>query len=89
MPASAGASALTAAERRVADLASSGLTNRQIARTLYLSPKTIEMHLRSSYRKLDLPGREHLAAELLGISRDHVRFSSARKSCSLPAGKPP
>ena len=63
-PTGTGANALTTAERRVAALAASGLTNPQIARTLYLSPKTIEMHLRSSYRKLDLPGRDHLAAAL-------------------------
>jgi DNA-binding CsgD family transcriptional regulator len=63
-PAGAGASALTVAERRVAELAANGLTNRQIARTLYLSPKTIEMHLRSAYRKLDLPGRDRLASAL-------------------------
>jgi DNA-binding CsgD family transcriptional regulator len=61
-PAGAGAAALTTAERHVADLATNGLTNRQIARILYLSPKTIEMHLRSVYRKLDLPGRDHLAS---------------------------
>lgn len=63
-PAGAGAAALTAAERRVANLAADGLSNRQIAHTLYLSPKTIEMHLRSAYRKLDLPGRDHLASAL-------------------------
>jgi DNA-binding CsgD family transcriptional regulator len=62
--AGAGLEALTPAERRVADIAASGATNREIARRLYLSPKTIEMHLRSAYRKLDLPGREGLAAAL-------------------------
>jgi len=61
---SAGVGALTPAERRVADIAASGSTNREIARRLYLSPKTVEMHLRSAYRKLDLPGRGGLAAAL-------------------------
>ena len=51
---------LTPAERRVADLAAGGATNREIARRLFLSPKTIEMHLRSVYRKLDIAGREGL-----------------------------
>ena len=60
----AGLGALTPAERRVADLAASGATNREIARRLYLSPKTIEMHLRSAYRKLDLRGRDGLATAL-------------------------
>jgi len=62
--AGAGVGALTPAERRVADIAASGATNREIARRLYLSPKTIEMHLRSTYRKLDLPGRDALATAL-------------------------
>jgi DNA-binding CsgD family transcriptional regulator len=62
--AGAGVGALTPAERRVADIAASGSTNREIARRLYLSPKTVEMHLRSAYRKLDLPGRGGLAAAL-------------------------
>ena len=63
-PAGAGADALTPAERRVAEIAASGATNREIARRLYLSPKTVEMHLRSAYRKLDLPGRSGLATAL-------------------------
>jgi DNA-binding CsgD family transcriptional regulator len=63
-PAGAGAGALTPAERRVAEIAADGATNREIARRLYLSPKTVEMHLRSAYRKLDLTGREGLAAAL-------------------------
>jgi DNA-binding CsgD family transcriptional regulator len=62
--AGAGVGALTPAERRVADMAASGATNREIARRLYLSPKTIEMHLRSAYRKLDLRGRHGLANAL-------------------------
>jgi DNA-binding CsgD family transcriptional regulator len=62
--AGAGVGALTPAERRVADIAASGATNREIARRLYLSPKTVEMHLRSTYRKLDLPGRDGLATAL-------------------------
>jgi DNA-binding CsgD family transcriptional regulator len=63
-PTGAGAASLTPAERRVAELAAEGATNRDIGRRLYLSPKTIEMHLRSVYRKLDIPGRGHLAAAL-------------------------
>jgi len=62
--AGAGADALTPAERRVAEIAAGGATNREIARRLYLSTKTVEMHLRSAYRKLDLPGRAGLATEL-------------------------
>jgi DNA-binding CsgD family transcriptional regulator len=63
-PAGTGVNALTPAERRVAEIAADGATNRDIARRLYLSPKTVEMHLHSAYRKLDLPGRAGLATAL-------------------------
>lgn len=59
-----GAGSLTSSEVRVARLAVSGATNREIAQRLYLSQKTVEMHLRNVYRKLDVPGRAHLAAHL-------------------------
>jgi DNA-binding CsgD family transcriptional regulator len=62
--AGAGVDALTPAERRVAEIAAGGATNREIARRLFLSPKTVEMHLRSAYRKLDLAGRDGLATAL-------------------------
>jgi len=42
---------LTASELRVARLAADGLTNREIAQSLLLTEKTIEVHLTSSYRK--------------------------------------
>jgi DNA-binding CsgD family transcriptional regulator len=63
-PAGAGAAALTPAERRVSELAAAGATNREIARRLFLSPKTVEMHLRATYRKLDIRGRDELPAAL-------------------------
>jgi DNA-binding CsgD family transcriptional regulator len=50
-----GVKALTPSERRVADLAAGGLTTRQIAQVLIVSPKTVEFHLRHVYRKLDIP----------------------------------
>jgi DNA-binding CsgD family transcriptional regulator len=56
--AQSGAGALTSSELRVARLAAAGRTNPEIARELYLSPKTIETHLVKSYRKLGLRGRE-------------------------------
>jgi DNA-binding CsgD family transcriptional regulator len=63
-PTAVGIDALTPAERRVAEIAATGVTNRDIARRLYLSPKTVEMHLRSVYRKLELSGREQLTGAL-------------------------
>ena len=64
-----GPEALTPAERRVAELAASGLTNREIGQTLFVSVKTVGTHLGHIYEKLDLQGphaREQLAAVLNG-----------------------
>src|SRR5262249_43163303 len=55
-----GRDALTPSEERVAAMACEGLSNRQIAQTLFLSPKTVEMHLGSIYRKLGIRGRRDL-----------------------------
>jgi DNA-binding CsgD family transcriptional regulator len=60
----AGVLALTASERRVADLASDGQTNRDIAQTLYVTPKTVEVHLSNAYRKLGITSRRDLARAL-------------------------
>jgi DNA-binding CsgD family transcriptional regulator len=59
-----GLDALTGAERRVADLAAQGLTNRQIARALVVSLPTVETHLRHVFRKLDISSRTQLAEQL-------------------------
>ncbi len=57
---------LTEAERRVAELAASGLTNREVAARLFISPKTVEAHLAHAYRKLDIHSRAALGARLDG-----------------------
>ena len=57
---------LTDSERRVAELASSGLTNKQIAADLYLSVKTVEMYLSNAYRKLGIRSRTQLVDRLRG-----------------------
>ena len=46
-----------------------GLTNREIAQTLFLSPKTVEFHLTRIYRKLDLNARLDLVNGSVGRSR--------------------
>ena len=56
--------ALTASERRVADLAAGGQTNRDIAQTLYVTPKTVEVHLSNAYRKLGIRSRRELSRAL-------------------------
>lgn len=60
----AGRESLTASERRVAELAATGLSNREIAQALFLTVKTIEKHLSASYRKLDISSRAELAQAL-------------------------
>jgi DNA-binding CsgD family transcriptional regulator len=52
---------LTAHELQIAVLVAQGLTNRETAASLFLSPKTIEYHLGQIYRKLDVRGRSQLA----------------------------
>lgn len=64
----AGAGALTPSERRVADLAASGRTNREIAQELYVTPKTVEVHLSAVYRKLGIASRRALAGALAGAA---------------------
>jgi DNA-binding CsgD family transcriptional regulator len=51
---------LTASERRVAELAAAGHTNRQIAVELFVTVKAVEWHLGNVYRKLDIRGRKQL-----------------------------
>ena len=59
-----GLESLTASERRVADLAAEGRTNKQIAQALYVTPKTVELHLSNTYRKLDIGSRRELGKAL-------------------------
>ncbi len=54
--------ALTPAERKVSDKVCEGLTSRQIAADLFLSPRTVDAHLARIYRKLDINTRARLAA---------------------------
>ncbi len=56
----AGADSLTPSERRVAELAATGGTNREIAQTLFVTEKTVETHLGRSFRKLDISSRRQL-----------------------------
>jgi DNA-binding CsgD family transcriptional regulator len=59
-----GVESLTPSELRVGELATNGMTTRQIAEALFVTPKTIEFHLRHIYRKLDVGSRTELAAVL-------------------------
>src|SRR5205823_1029373 len=59
-----GLDALTASERRVAEMAAEGRTNREIAQALFVTEKTIEWHLGQAYRKLDIASRSELPGAL-------------------------
>jgi DNA-binding CsgD family transcriptional regulator len=53
---------LTRSERAVAELVSEGLTNREIAGRLFISPHTVNTHLRHTFQKLDVSTRASLAS---------------------------
>jgi DNA-binding CsgD family transcriptional regulator len=55
---------LTDAERRVAELAAQGRTNREVAAALFISPKTVEANLTRIYRKLEIGSRAELGARM-------------------------
>lgn len=59
-----GPASLTSSEHRIADLAAAGNSNRAIAQALYITPKTVEVHLTSIYRKLGISARAQLAGAL-------------------------
>jgi DNA-binding CsgD family transcriptional regulator len=61
-----GPESLTASERRIADLAGTGLTNREIAQMLFITARTVEGHLTNVFRKLRLDSRTDLGAALTG-----------------------
>src|SRR5262249_3225726 len=61
---------LTAAEERVAELAASGMTNRDIGGALFVSPKTVEVNLSRIYRKLKIRSRTELYQALQARSSE-------------------
>ncbi len=55
---------LTAQERQIAQLARDGLSNPEIGARLFLSPRTVEWHLRKVFAKLGIRSRRELADAL-------------------------
>lgn len=55
-----GVNALTSSERRIAGMAAEGMSNKDIAQVLFITLRTVEMHLTSSYRKLGISSRRSL-----------------------------
>ena len=59
-----GVESLTPSERRVAAMAAEGMGNREIAQALFVTLRTVEMHLSNAFRKLDLSSRTQLVDAL-------------------------
>jgi DNA-binding CsgD family transcriptional regulator len=72
-----GVDALTPSELRVARLAADGMTNREIAATLFVTTRTVEIHLTHAYQKLDISSREQLPEAL------HVEQERAPQDSNL------
>jgi DNA-binding CsgD family transcriptional regulator len=74
-----GAESLTASERRVAEMASSGLSNQQVAEALFVTSKTVENHLGRVYQKLGIHSRDAItdALRAAGTSATGPPTSSA------------
>ncbi|HEX6351243.1 MAG TPA: AAA family ATPase [Candidatus Dormibacteraeota bacterium] len=62
------ATALTPTEQRVAELAGTGRTNREVAATLGISPKTVEANLARVYQKLDIHSRAELGRRMAAVA---------------------
>jgi DNA-binding CsgD family transcriptional regulator len=60
-------SSLTASELRIAGLIARGRTNKDIAQQLYVSPHTVDAHLKHMYTKLDI----HSRVELTVLAMQH------------------
>jgi DNA-binding CsgD family transcriptional regulator len=63
-----GVDALTPSERRIAELAAAGSTNREIAQALFVTLRTVEAHLSRAYDKLGIRRRQELAAVLRAVA---------------------
>ena len=63
-PGDGGTVTLSHREREIASLVAAGNTNPEIARALFLSPKTIEAHMRRIFAKLGVSSRAQVAAEI-------------------------
>jgi DNA-binding NarL/FixJ family response regulator len=75
---------LTAQERQIARLARDGLSNPEIGARLFLSPRTVEWHLRNVFTKLGIRSRRELAAALDGPSPQVILDGPPRRTHNAP-----
>lgn len=78
--------ALTPQELRVAAAVQRGASNRAIAADMFLSPKTVEFHLRQIYRKLDIHSRTQLVAALAERDEAPAPDVPAGQNCKFERG---
>jgi len=71
-----GVDALTGSERRVARLAAAGITNREIAQSLFVTTRTIEIHLSAAYRKIGIDSRRDLHEASPKLDRSTISSTS-------------
>jgi DNA-binding CsgD family transcriptional regulator len=80
-----GLAGLTDTERAIADLVAQGLTNRQIAQRVFVSRHTVDFHLRSIYRKVDVTRASIWHARSSAKQRLGSRQRPLRNSLAVPA----
>jgi DNA-binding CsgD family transcriptional regulator len=73
-----GLDSLTPSERRIAQLAAGGLSNRDIAQNLFITTRTVEGHLTHAYQKLAITSREQLPAALVTPGREATATAPTR-----------
>lgn len=82
--ASRGEHSLTRRERQVMSLVSSGRSNREIARQLFLSPRTVEMHVSNSLQKLGCKSRTEAVAMALRLGLVEELANPGIRSAQMP-----
>ncbi|MDP1821358.1 MAG: AAA family ATPase [Acidimicrobiales bacterium] len=82
-----GWASLTTTERSVSCLVAEGLTNREVARRLHLSPHTVNSHLRHVFQKLQVSNRTALAARVLREDGPGPPSDHSIKCCLATRGR--
>jgi DNA-binding CsgD family transcriptional regulator len=81
-----GVESLTPSEQRVARMAAEGSTNREVAQALFVTEKTVEVHLTRTYRKLGIRSRSQLPGAL---SDENPETAETSEGTSPPSAPPP